>query len=388
MAKETLRLLRTDFDAFSPERSVEIGAARARLEWKQGAFAWAEAAAARLRDLGIALDVSEEPAGALDHQRVVFWRDRHARLEMERRLEQRRPIGAAIADHAPHKRHAFLALGIDAGHVEVALRLPPEAHVDVRNLRARLADPVRALELLGALETLPEQFSAGLEGEAKLSPSRVDAAALRRLLDQSERRDVTLWIGWIVTRDVAVSHAEALAEQLEDAMVALGFVYKLVAWSPENDLVERAHERNGSPTERHSDEWRTPRAKDKPKRKRSRHAELEEDARAAPASIPAGDDERPVVVPARMVLRSYRQRAPAVTEVDPRVAIEKGTRVRVLAGPFVGKVGVVQALDGEGRARVMLGLLATTLEVKDLIAAAEGGKRPVLASSHRRMGKR
>ena len=73
----------------------------------------------------------------------------------------------------------------------------------------------------------------------------------------------------------------------------------------------------------------------------------------------------------------------------PTAPIEKGIRVQVLAGPFRGKVGVVQELDGKGAARVMLGLLATRVDVKELIAAAEGKERPQLGSSHRKpMGTR
>jgi hypothetical protein len=45
---------------------------------------------------------------------------------------------------------------------------------------------------------------------------------------------------------------------------------------------------------------------------------------------------------------------------------------------------VVYDLDGKGAARVMLGLLATRLDLKDLIATAEGRDRPPLASSHRK----
>ncbi len=63
-------------------------------------------------------------------------------------------------------------------------------------------------------------------------------------------------------------------------------------------------------------------------------------------------------------------------------AIERGTRVRVLRGAFSGKVGVVHELDGEGSARVMLGLLAVRLEVKNLLPCVEG--RPVLSTSHRK----
>ena len=50
--------------------------------------------------------------------------------------------------------------------------------------------------------------------------------------------------------------------------------------------------------------------------------------------------------------------------------------MRVLDGPFSGKVGVVQELDGKGGARVMLGLLAVRLDVKDIVACAKGRERP------------
>jgi transcription antitermination factor NusG len=73
-----------------------------------------------------------------------------------------------------------------------------------------------------------------------------------------------------------------------------------------------------------------------------------------------------------------------VTDIDPSAPLERGTRVRVLTGPFMGKIGVVQEVDGRGGARVMLGLLATRLDVKDLIASTEGRERPSLGTSHRK----
>jgi len=59
----------------------------------------------------------------------------------------------------------------------------------------------------------------------------------------------------------------------------------------------------------------------------------------------------------------------------------------VLDGPFSGKVGVVQEIDGRrgaGGARVMLGLLAVRVDVRDLARCAEGHARPVLSTSHRK----
>ncbi len=82
----------------------------------------------------------------------------------------------------------------------------------------------------------------------------------------------------------------------------------------------------------------------------------------APASAPAP--------------RVHRARLPA--------PLERGTKVRVLEGPFAGEIGVVQEDDGKGKARVMVGLIAVRLDVKNLVAQREGSARPRLSSSHRK----
>jgi hypothetical protein len=100
------------------------------------------------------------------------------------------------------------------------------------------------------------------------------------------------------------------------------------------------------------------------------------------------EDAIVVLAPIVKIAESARDRRDAgapsadVANVDTKATIERGSRVQVLDGPFVGKLGVVQELDGKGGARVMLGLLAAHLEVKDLAVAA--ARRPVLGSSHRR----
>ncbi|WP_394842586.1 KOW motif-containing protein [Pendulispora brunnea] len=73
----------------------------------------------------------------------------------------------------------------------------------------------------------------------------------------------------------------------------------------------------------------------------------------------------------------------AVTKTARANTLEKGSRVRVLSGPFVGKTGVIQELDARG-AKVMLGLLATRLDTSELALFKEGPNRPILSSSHRR----
>jgi transcription antitermination factor NusG len=89
-----------------------------------------------------------------------------------------------------------------------------------------------------------------------------------------------------------------------------------------------------------------------------------------------------------------RAKGPLAAEAGPpprakeplpsRWGIGLGDRVRVVAGPFSGKVGVVQELDAKGGARVMLGLLVVRFEFENLTPQADGRARPVLGSSHRK----
>ena len=440
-ASPPLQLSAVDFDAYLPERAASNAFTRPRLELKQRMVAWSRGVVARLArvarvaEVSVAVEVSgsdERPSAGngrrVDCQRVFFWRDAAARAALERLLDPKRTLSAKIGDTAPHKSHAYLALKLDSTHVEVSLEVHAEAWVDLRNLRARLSDPARALELTTALEALPEQFVLGAgqrddgeRGGASSQAQRATADELRALVESVEQQAATsppvnaphakriVWIGWRVPRDVAIAHSDVLDEQLEDAIVALGPVFKLVAWAPDNDLVvldreisparakraraqDDAERDHGERESRREGERRTRTkkredadAKWKPQAEgpRSDAADARDDARSKALPRPALKRAQP----ARETLKTrgpMPRRAPTVTEVDPHAPIEKGTRVRVLAGPFEGKVGVVQGLDGKSGVRVMLGLLAMRFEAKELIATAAGKDRPMLASSHRK----
>jgi hypothetical protein len=428
---DSLRLSAADFDAYLPERATSNAYTRPRLELKQRMLAWAKGVVTRLAEIDIPVDVSgsdEHPSlrngRRVDCQRVFFWRDADARSEIERLIDRKRSLAAALGDPAPHQRHVFLALRLDAQKVEVSVELHPEAWVDCRNLRAILADPLRTLALTSALEALPDQFTIGLASDTERTPAaRATSDAIRALGARSEQEAKSLWIGWTIPRDVAVTHAELLVDQLEDAIVALGPIEKIIAWAPDNDLIDLGSEveaakadraRVHEEAERDRVQWQARRDRvEQEERARGREradaraltptpsppkgeaaaggeaesppdpSRLQDPDRAAAGGSHPGAAERPRARPRIL------SRKPLVTEVDPTAPIEKGTRVQVLAGPFRGKVGVVQELDGKGAARVMLGLLATRVDVKDLMAAAEGKERPALASSHRKpMGAR
>ena len=441
-----LALSSADFDAFlepinPPSRAGQAGrgASHARGGFTGGEGAtpaaqrrglrerievWARGIVPRLEQLGLALEVvvpdeveqhisSRAPRSIA--QRVIFVRDQFGRSGVPR----------SESDVDPLRAHAYLALTIDSVHVEVSLEVCPEAEADVKNLRARLGDPPRLLELTTLFETLPQEFAIGVIGVPSF-PSAENASAddVRALLDDSQRSRRALWVGWSVKREVALAHSSELDEQLADAVVVLAHAYKLVAWASDNDLIG-AGRRGAWRAGRARNEERRERGREERRKRRSVHKKPvriegsrreREDARrlltvaeregAGPASRAGkktlgGEDastsEAPErgrgeregrSVPARRPMLQTMMRArgarPALsTEVDPKVPIEKGTRVRVLSGAFANKVGIVQELDSKGRARVRLGLLAATLDLKDLVASTEG-TRPMLGSSHRR----
>jgi hypothetical protein len=282
-----------------------------------------------------------------------------------------------------------LSLTVLPDSVEVALELAPR---DVAAIQSRLADPERALELTTAVEALPEQFAMGGADDARREPVAGASAAngsggVRALFERAEREQRAVWIGWTVPRDLAIEHAALLDEQLEDALVVLGALLALVAWAPAaaadaGGRPDRRQRARKEETERHRKmPKRDARARGRDRdREREREVEAESESpgdRETAAARPARHGARDVKMPPRPGLRRR-----AVPVAGP---VEKGGRVRVLEGPFAGKVGVVQELDGKGGARVMLGLLAVRIDVKDLVAWTEGRARPLLSSSHRRV---
>jgi hypothetical protein len=87
-------------------------------------------------------------------------------------------------------------------------------------------------------------------------------------------------------------------------------------------------------------------------------------------------------------IRATVKRAPSRTGAAARRALEKGATVQVLAGPFEGKVGVVQEIDGKGTARVVLGTMSSWVPLTDLSEDRPDTRtRPPFRSSHRKPGK-
>ena len=446
-APYALRLTSADFDAFlepttaasraggaanasSTPRSFgglgpSHGAAGQRRALRERIEGWARVLSPRLAELGIVAEVvvPDEVEQHLSSgapraiaQRVVFVRDAYARSFVPRTEPELDPL----------RSHTHLALTIDSVHVAVSLEVCPEAEADVKNTRARIADPTALLELTSLLESMPEEFAIGVIGVPSF-PRAQSASAddIRALLDDSQRNRRPLWMGWSVKREVALAHAEEIDELMADALVALAHVYRLIAWAPDNDLIAAtrrgAWRARASRLEERRERGREERAKRRkdvrkgPVRKEGSRREREDARRIlsasdrdagpqsrAPAAKRGADDvdaakseglgrgaldrlrngegiSRRPILPTSLRARG----APAGNDIDPALPVEKGTKVRVLAGPFANRLGIVQEIDPKNRARVRLGLLVATVDLKDL-AASTDGVRPMLASSHRR----
>jgi hypothetical protein len=325
-------------------------------------------------------------ARAALHTRLVAW----ARSATSRLGRMGIEVSASVDDDASHvafegQECARLALAIEPTRVEVGVEL-----TDARAARARLAIPERALELTTAIETLPEQFTLGLvsdDARAPLTPVSTDE--LRAWLDRLGGGRL-LWLGWSVPREVAVTHAALLDEQLEDALVALAQLYRLVTRAPGEHTAKRP--RKGEPRTDHEARKRGDDDAGRGKRRSpDRRRERDRDGEGTPEPDVALAESEREVPPARLLRPAFAKapprpglRRPLPSRLTERAPVEKGARVRVLEGPFAGKIGVVHELDGKGGARVMLGLLAVRLDVKDLAPCVEGRARPLLSTSHRK----
>ncbi len=436
-----LRLTSADFDAFLepttaasragstssnsiPPRSFgglgpSHGAAAQRRSLRERIEVWARTLSPRLAELGIAVEVvvPDEVEQHLSSgapraiaQRVLFVRDAYARSFVPRTEPELDPL----------RSHTYLALTIDSVHVAVSLEVCPEAEADVKNARARIADPSSLLELTSLLELMPDEFAIGVIGVPSFPRAQAASADdIRALLDDSQRNRRPLWMGWSVKREIALAHADEIDELLADALVALAHVYKLIAWAPDNDLIgatrrrawrarhtsrleerrERGREERrkrrkgvrkgpvraeGSRRER-EDARRILSAADREAVLPSRNAKEEPRDLEAEGRLKAEPGVARMVPPRRPILpTSLRARgAPAGSDIDPSLPVDKGAKVRVLAGPFANRLGVVEELVVKNRARVRLGLLVATIDTKDLAVSSEGS-RPMLASSHRR----
>jgi hypothetical protein len=329
-----LSLTARDFDAYAPERTRATAMTAPRSAVKRQLLDWMKELAQRLAAEGIDLDVAatdEHPSPRnghrVDQQSAFLLRGSVARQEMQHGLGR----AARIAiDDREELGHARVELRIDAQSVALVLWLGGDARADLEHAQQILSHDDE--DLFASWESLPERVC--VDARSSLSPrarratemTPRDVAAMAHDALESE---VPLVIGVRLSKDEAL--AEHALDGFGDLAASLARLLVILAWSP--DSAARLAER-----------------------------------------------------PSR---RGKRMRVPKVTPPppapsQPAQAIDRGSHVRALAGSFAGQVGVVQELDGKGGARVLFGLLAARVELRDLTIADKKRGRPKFSSSHRK----
>ncbi len=423
-----------DFDCYLPERAGSNVFNRQRLEVKQKLEEIVRAAEPAARAAGLPVDLvatdhtpSVRNSRRVDCQWVGFARTGGERDLVEEVLHASRDVTAILAEPAPETRHAVLGIGIDLEGVSSAARVCSRALVDAANLRGLLRDPDGRDRFLAALRALPDGFAVTAGGAAPTPAGSMDAAALDSALGTfTEHADAWFEVGRRLGRADAAAAGSGLLAAARESLDALVGVYRLLAWSPNNDRIgfdalidrvraaraieesehereERAFrerraesvaaarertdrmvaERDASKTRRGTREVapsiRAPFARrDEPAPRASERpappdavqrpgAVEDEAARPKPTGRPAGPAEPrrepPAHPPARPKTPPVK---PAVESAVERPAWSRGDLVRILVGPLRGRVGTFSEADSHGHLRVMLGLLTARLTADDI----------------------
>ncbi|MDO9021497.1 MAG: hypothetical protein Q7V43_31510 [Myxococcales bacterium] len=392
----------SEFDAYAPPRASSNAFNRPRLEAREKAMALGRVMQADATALGVALELrasDEHPSlwnkRSVTAQWVFLWRDADARRALEALLDDGRSLQATLSDPTPFFRHAFLALHVDGEGVEVSLRVHGDAWVDARNLRARCASPEGRAALVAALRALPEDFVLGVTDAARVSVRDVTDATLDEALAAWSRPSQWWSVGWPLSRAVVLDQAGALEEPILAAFRALVPIYRLVAWSRDNDLiaVDRALAEAQAERAAHAleaaardSEWQTRHDAEIARRRdlaavetRERLAAMDRPRPAFTRAANAASDARPAAHPAPAAPPAPRAAPPVARAeapvakitlpvvVNPEAALQPGVRVQVKSGPFAGKVGAIVERDVRG-AKVSFGLLSARVNLADLDA--------------------
>lgn len=397
----------SDLDAYLPARATSNAFTLPRLRVKEQLLGLAPRLLAEASALGVTLEAQATPErrsvwnhNRVDAQWLGLWRDAEARRHLEAVLNQGRPAAAPLADPTPFVRHAYLAVKVDAEGVEVSLRLHADAAVDLKNLRARAADPLKRAELLQALWSTAD-LVLEVPGAPEARSRDLDGVRLAASLDAlADATRVWTLRALRLSRAETVARGPALGDELVAAFTRLLPLYRLVAWSAENDLVrvesavaaaeaERAaHERDTAAREaawKAEHDAEIQRAREAAERRSLERAAALERARPAvvqeavknlpkpeapaPRALPKPEAKAPAPRPAPAKPASPRPAAPRVEAPAPKpapAAVAVGVKVKVVEGPFAGKVGTVLALDGKGGAKVNFGLLSAHMALGEL----------------------
>ena len=300
-----------DFAAYERKKWRSNAHTLARREAKDRILALTRSVAEELEDELVDLELGateEAPSVAngrqVKAQWVFFTRHSEARAGLKRFLNKTDLMsGANLFDIAVHHQHACLILRLDEQGLAIGVEIASKATVDLENVSKKLSHQDTRTDLIEILQSLPNDST--LVWRDKQTPAiDVTAEHLDELHQELLTHSSTFKIEALLPREEEILQTEALIGTVEEILAAFVPLYRFLAWSPENDYAA---------------------VKVEIKRQKQKQAKK-------PAQV---------------------------------ASIAAGSRVTILSGLFSGRAGYVSEVE-RGKAKVMVGPVAVTVDAKDL----------------------
>ena len=239
----------------------------------------------------------------VEAQWFYWYRDKSQRDSLNKILDRLELSSATVFQTAPQDKHIVIGIKLSELSLDVGLFIAPTASVDRRNLRARLE------QSWGKEKAIQNSKEHGSDLDLIFQPLHAKVSEI----SDSEWDEVaqhlsadskeTLFIGRKFLSADSIAAKADLAQQVASVLEQLKPLYQFFAWSRDNDSIDVAKE----------------------------------------------------------------------IEVQKKVQREKasqhkvGDKVRITTGLLAGKRGVIESLDGKGKAKVSVGLMSMQVATTDLV---------------------
>lgn len=213
--------------------------------------------------------------------------------------------GASLFDISVQHRHACIVLRLDAEGLAIGLEIAGKAKVDRKNAVEKLSQAWAVAKLVELCRALPADATVAVGGE-RVVASLLLAEQVEQWRKELAEGDGALIAEVVLPRGDDIHRSTDLIASVARNVSAFMPVFQFLAWSRENDCVK---------------------------------------VRVAMEKQVSGEREKIAH------------------------AFEAGARVTISSGLFAGRAGYVTEIDGKGKAKVMVGAVSFSVDVKDLRGA-------------------
>jgi transcription antitermination factor NusG len=304
-----------DFDAYAVKKWTSNAYTLARRTAKDKLMVLARRAVDESSDPGLgALELigSDEMPSVANGRRVqaqwaYFLRDAAIRRELQPHLSGTDlHAGAALFDIAVQHQHAALALRLDFDGLSVGVEIAGKAKVDRENAATKLGTEYGVADLIELCAALPGSARIGVQG-ATIPALEVDAAAVAGFVAPLRDGQASFVAEVELGRDEVIAAGEAIAGTVVELVDLFAPIHKHLAWARDND-----------------------------------HTMV-----------------------AAVLKKVVEEKQKQAKSAPPMKA---GDRVVIGTGLFAGRHGYLAEVDAKGKAKVMVGPVSVSVEVKDLKA--------------------